>query len=254
LTFDEYSATHFTNADEEQLSSRLKLRGLAENRLDFRDSFFRDLPLFTHSGITARSLAIQELYLEARSLPGLFLDFGTWKGSNLVLLENYRAIYDTFDTQRKIVGFDTFSGYEGFDQNESTDPTIQNSTYSLPSGYGAFLKDLINHHERANGKNRSIHEVVEGDATEELPNFLLKNPGFPVALAIFDMNAFEPTYKCLEMISPRIISGSILAFWQFSRPEITGERRAFEAIRGSLPDFNMQKSKTYPSLTFARFT
>jgi hypothetical protein len=43
----------------------------------------------------------------------MLVEFGTWYGQNLVLLENLRAILEPFNKQRRIVGFDTFTGYPG---------------------------------------------------------------------------------------------------------------------------------------------
>jgi len=250
---NQYNARHFTSATEVQLNSRDHIRNLAKSNLAFEDEFFRGLPLYMHSGILARSLAIQELYLEVRNIPGYFLDFGTWQGSNLILLENFRAIYDSFDHQRQIVGFDTFSGYEGFGANESADPTIQNSTYSLKTHYEEYLRDILGNHELANGKVRSLHQVIKGDASLKFPEFLDANPGAPIALAIFDMNAFQPTLDCLQVMSSKILSGSVIAFWQFARPEITGERKAFEELKKSFPAFRLHKAKTYPSLIYMKF-
>ena len=248
MTNFNYDASHFTNANNEQRQARKKILNSASDRLKFKDDFFRDLPLYAHSGIVARSLAIHDLYLNVRSLPGLFLDFGTWKGSNMVLLENYRAIYDNFDTQRKIIGFDTFSGYEGFLANESQDSTIQNQTYSLDFEYSSFLLNLVNSHEIANGKRVAVHKVVTGNAIIKLPEILNDEAGNPIALALFDMNAYEPTFEVLKQLIPRTQPGTFFTFWQFSRPEISGERRAFHAIREVLPKFKLHKSDRYPSM------
>ena len=45
------------------------------------------------------------------SATGALIEFGTWRGQNLVLLENLRAIHEPFNKQRTIIGFDTFAGY-----------------------------------------------------------------------------------------------------------------------------------------------
>ena len=243
-----YDASHFTNANTEQRLARQQILSLASEKLAFEDEFFRDLPLFTHSGIVARSQAIHDLYMNVRNLPGLFLDFGTWKGSNMVLLENFRAIYDNFDAQRKIIGFDTFSGYEGFLENESQDSTIQNQTYSLDLEYSSYLQNLLSLHEIANGKRTAIHRVVVGNAVVKLPEILNDEVGTPIALALFDMNAFEPTFEVLKQLIPRISTGTFLTFWQFTRPQISGERRALYEVKDLLPKFKLHKSQTYPSM------
>ena len=246
----QYDPKHFTNANASQIEARESILNLAKLQLSWDQSFFRDLALFTHSGNLARMLAIQEIYLLARRVPGLFLDFGTWKGSNMVLLENLRAIHDHFDNQRKILGFDTFKGYLGFTGGESKDPTLQNGTYALNSGYAQNLRLLISNHELANGKLKPIHGVIEGDAAIELPSVLETEGNPPIALAIFDLNAFEPTRDCLSRSLENMQKGSIVAFWQFLRPELTGERKAYSVLRKSLPKHQLSSAKNYPSLIF----
>ena len=140
----------------------------------------------------------------------------------MILLENLRAINDCSANQRQIIGFDTFSGYKGFGLNESTDPTIQNSTYSLNSNHKECLRDILGSQERANGKKRPLHQVIKGNASQKLPEFLDANPGMLITLGIFDLSAFEPTPDCFKIISSKILSGSVIAFWQFARHEITG--------------------------------
>jgi hypothetical protein len=110
---------------------------------------------------------------------------------------------------------------------------------------------MVNH-EIANGKNFSHNRIIKGDATIKLPEILnlLKAPA--VSLVFFDMNAFESTYKCLEEITPHLVSGSIIAFWQHQRPEITGERMALSAAATFLPKHSIHTSKTYPSLVYIK--
>lgn len=50
-----------------------------------------------------------------------------------------------------------------------------------------------------------------------LISFLDKNPYVTVALAYFDYCAYADTQKCLEMIVPRLVRGSILAFSNIQR-------------------------------------
>jgi len=66
------------------------------------------------------------------------------------------------------------------------------------------------------------------------------------------MNAFEPTYKCLEKITPNLVTGFIVAFWQHQRPEITGERLGLSAATAFLPEHSIHTSKNYPPLVYIK--
>jgi len=247
-----YNMEHFTQASKNQIEARRKISRLAINTLEENDEFHRDLPSYLHSGIYARIFGIQELYLQTIGIPGLILDLGTYRGSTAIILENLRAIYEPFAHQKAVFAFDTFEGYVGFSAEESRDSTIANATYSLPTGWETSLTDLMVNHEIANGKNFSCNRIIKGDATIRLPEILnlLKAPA--ISMVFFDMNAFEPTYKCLQEITPYLVTGSVVAFWQHQRPEITGERMALSAAATFLPEHSIHTSKTYPSLVYIK--
>jgi len=43
-------------------------------------------------------------------------------------------------------------------------------------------------------------QLIKGDATVKLREYLDDNPQIIIALAYFDMDLYEPTKKCLETI------------------------------------------------------
>src|SRR3990167_2269400 len=97
-----------TTADKKQLTARQTLETLFQsNPLPIADLLF-NLGLFTRSSLLVKYLALQDIYQRFINLPGLIVEFGTWRGQNLALLENLRAINEPFNKQRHIIGFDTF--------------------------------------------------------------------------------------------------------------------------------------------------
>src|SRR5262245_42075895 len=76
-----------------------------------RDEMMFNLGLFVRSSLLVKFLVLDDLYRRFVNIPGALFEFGTWRGQNLVLLENLRAIHEPFNKQRTIVGFDTFDGY-----------------------------------------------------------------------------------------------------------------------------------------------
>jgi hypothetical protein len=69
------------------------------------------LGLFISKTHFARMLYIHELYKKILDVHGLIVEFGVRWGQNLVLFETLRGIYEPFNKNRKIVGFDTFEGF-----------------------------------------------------------------------------------------------------------------------------------------------
>lgn len=72
-------------------------------------------------------------------LPGAILDLGTWRGQTAVLCENFRAILEPLNFQRRIHAFDTFTGYTGFAEHDTRDRKLfSDGTYSLSGEYADF--------------------------------------------------------------------------------------------------------------------
>ena len=81
--------------------------------------------------------------------------------------------------------------------------------------------------------HKKKHELVQGDATHELPAYLDRNPQTIIALAYFDFDIYEPTKVCLEAILPYLTRGSIIAFDELNVPEFPGETVALREVLGS---------------------
>ena len=103
--------TENTTAYGETFKFRERLNQMyAQSPLNEKDLMF-NLGLYVRSSLLVKFLVLDGLYRRFKSIPGALVEFGTWWGQNLVLLENLRAIHEPFNKQRTIIGFDTFSGY-----------------------------------------------------------------------------------------------------------------------------------------------
>jgi hypothetical protein len=69
-------------------------------------------------------------------------------------------------------------------------------------------------------------ELVAGDATLTIHEYLARQPETVVALAYFDFDIYQPTRVCLEAILPRLTRGSVIAFDELNCPEFPGETLA----------------------------
>lgn len=246
-----YDPAAFTQSDNEQLAARFEIRNLLRNNEIPEVELERSMFCFTPSAMLARLLGLNELYLKILNVPGSIFDFGTWRGQNIIVCENLRAIYEPFNKQRRIFGFDTFEGYSSVGASDSSVSNIANGKYSTECGYEMFLRDLVGLHEKANigGGNSCGHKVLKGDVGETLPALLEKNLGETCALSLWDMNVYQPTFKALVDLSSRLEIGGIVAFFQYDRAELQGEARAFIEFRQKFDGtFKPFRCRTYPSL------
>jgi len=209
-----------------------------------------NLALYMRSGALARLLFINEIYQKIVDLPGAVLEFGVWWGQNLVLFENMRAVYEPYNHARRIIGFDTFSGYQGISGADTRSSTISEGVYGVPEGYEAYLAELMEFHRQENViPHIRKFELVKGDATRTSVEYFDEHPEALVALAFFDMALYEPTKKCLEAIRPRLMPGSIIAFDELNNRDYPGETQAALEVL-NLRDFTVQRSRFLPDRTY----
>ncbi len=197
------------------------------------DEIIVNLGLFLRSSVLAKFLYINELYQEIIRIPGIIMEFGVGWGQNIVLFESFRAIYEPYDYTRKIVGFDTFTGYTSISEKDGDDPLVKEGGYAVGENYLDYLKELLNYHEAENTMSHiKKYELVRGDASKTITNYLDKHPETIVSLAYFDMGLYEPTKKCLEAIIPYTTKGTIIAMDELNSFEFPGETIALKETIG----------------------
>jgi hypothetical protein len=206
-----------------------------------------NLGLYVRSSLLVKFLILHELYSRFKTVPGVLIEFGTWWGQNLVLLENLRAIHEPFNKQRVILGFDTFKGYPagGAIAPESTE-TFHG--YTTSAGYLEYLAELLQVHEGNNafGHIRGNCRLVEGAVEETAPRYFADHPETLVAFAFFDMGPYEPTIAALRAMKPHLLPGSVILFDELTWAGAPGEAIAFkEAFHGT--NYRIEKCQWYPS-------
>lgn len=195
------------------------------------DQLLISLGLFMRSSALAKILFLNELYEIILDIPGVIVELGCWAGQNLVVFENLRAIYEPFNQSRRIIGFDTFTGYPSLSDKDRESETIKIGGYKVTENYRAYLEELIDYHEKNNVlANVKKHQVIEGDVVNTVPLFFEEHPETVIALAYFDMALYEPTKVCLEAIKPHLVPGSVIMLDEFNAPEYPGETIAFKEV------------------------
>ena len=148
-----------------------------------------NLGLFIRSSLLAKIITLQEIYKRIQEIPGVLMEFGSWYGQNLILLENLRAIYEPFNKERKIVGFDTYEGYKGFSKIDKESEVFSENSYTLKEDYKEVLSSLLHYHTQSNilGHIDNPHELIKGSVVETVPQYFMNHPETIVAFGYFDM-------------------------------------------------------------------
>ena len=235
---------------EEHLKKREKLYELFRSRPMPDDQLLVNLGLYMRSSALTKILYINELYQRIINIPGVIMEFGVWLGQNIILFENLRAIYEPFNYDRRVIGFDTFEGYTSITEKDIQSETIKEKGYAVSENYEDYLLRLIDYHEQENVLYfKRKHKLVKGNAALTVDSFLKENPETVISLAYLDLALYEPTKKCLESIKAHLVKGSVVAIDGFNSPDYPGETIAFKEI-WKLDSCRIHKSKFMPGRSY----
>ena len=176
---------------------------------------------------------MHEMYSNIINVPGVVMEFGVRWGQNLALFESFRGIYEPYNYTRKVIGFDTFSGFTGIHEQDGTAPVVAEGAYSVTPGYEDYLSELLDYHEKESPVSHiKKFELVKGDASQTIEEYLEKNPETIVSLAYFNMDIYQPTVKALQALKKVVTKGSIIGFDELNCPHFPGETRALRDAFG----------------------
>lgn len=242
-------------------NSAIKVSSLSsQNELDAKKNFlswFKDCPipeneilnnlgLFTNRQALSRMLFFHELYQKIINIHGIIIEFGVRWGQNLALFEQFRGIYEPYNYNRKIVGFDTFEGFPDIHEKDGSADVISKGAYSVTQNYENYLSLILDFHESTSPISHiKKYELIKGDATITLPKYLKENPETIIAFAYFDFDLYEPTKICLELIKDHITGGSIIGFDELNYHTFPGETLALKEVLG-LSRYKIQRSPLSP--------
>ncbi|MFC1621574.1 crotonobetainyl-CoA--carnitine CoA-transferase [Candidatus Omnitrophota bacterium] len=227
--------------------TKIKDYSSTKNELSLRERFFEtfkacaipdnellvNLGLFIKRQDLTRILFMNEIYKKIINVHGIVVEFGVRWGQNLALFESFRGIYEPFNHNRKIVGFDTFEGYPSKHEKDGGSDIVSVGAYSTTEGYEEYLKQVLDYHEQESPISQiKKYQLVKGDATKEIDKYLKDNPETIIAFAYFDFDIYEPTQKCLKAIKGHLTKGSIIGFDELNSHVFPGETLALKEVLG----------------------
>lgn len=237
----------------QEKKAREKLRELQKNAPIPDDEMLQNLPLFLHRGTLGRMLFLHQLYLKIRHTPGVIMQFGVRWGRDLALFCALRGIYEPYNIPRKIIGFDTFTGFPSVSPQDGGADVIATGALGVTAGYEDYLGEILSAHEALSPRSHlKKYELVKGDAVETLRAYLEQYPETIISLAYFDMDLYEPTKKCLELIRPHLVKNSIVGFDELVCREFPGETVALKEAWG-ITDYEIMIEPTSGHMAYLVF-
>jgi len=232
-----------TYSSESEIKSRLDFVNHFNDRPIPDNQLLSNLGLFVNSKSMSRFLFMDHIYKQIVDVMGVVMEFGTRWGPNIAQFAALRGIYEPFNRHRKIIGFDTFTGFPKIDSEDGSSDMMTEGHLTVTDNYVDYLDQVMHFQEQDNPMSHiKKYELIPGDATKTVNKYLDNNPETIIALAYFDFDVYEPTKICLEAIKPRLVKGSILGFDELNDPDSPGETKALMEVFG----LNNIKLKRFP--------
>lgn len=202
----------------------------------------------------ATFLARKYLFDNILDVHGHIIECGVFRGAGLFTWANLSTIFEPYNHTRRIIGFDTFSGFPDIDIQDKAKVNAD-LEYKKPGGLAAesaeSIKTSIEHHN----KNRFIAqiprvEIVAGDACETLPQFIADNQHIVVALLYLDFDIYKPTRVAIECLWDRMPSGAVIAFDELNQEQWPGETMAVLDSIG-ISSLRLKRLSFQPQISYA---
>jgi len=210
----------------------------------------RNLGLFINRQSMSRILFMNMLYQKIINTQGIIMEFGVRWGQNMALYESFRGMYEPFNFKRKIIGFDTFSGFETINEKDGKSDVIKENAYSVSDNYEEYLKSVLNYHEKESPiPHVQKYQLIKGDASITCKEYFEQNPQTIVAFAYFDLDVYTPTKDCLEIIKKHLVKGSVLGFDELNNSVFPGETIALKEVF-NINELKIQRDPLNPDPSF----
>ena len=205
------------------------------------NEFLMNLGLFLTPQTLSRILFFDFLYRKIIDIQGIVVEFGCRWGQTVSIFSALRGIYEPFNRLRKIVGFDTFEGFPSTSVKDGEE--YKKGGYSVSKDYDEYLRRIMEFQEQESPLSHiKKYEIIKGDVLVTFERYLEDNPETIIALAYFDLDIYEPTYKCLSLIKDRITRGTVIGFDELNDHACPGETLALKEIFG----FDKYSVKRFP--------
>lgn len=184
-------------------------------------------PLWVRRQDMAYLFAKYEIFKQIVHVNGSIVECGVFVGGGTMTWLHCSSILEPYNHTRKIIGFDTFSGFPQIDDSDKKTGTSEhlhvgglNVSHSMQDE----LTRLVKIHDR----NRPLShvnkvELIKGDACETIPQYVEDNPYLLISLLYLDFDIYKPTKAALQTLYNRVVKGGIIAFDELNCKSYPGE-------------------------------
>lgn len=150
-------------------------------------------------------LAHYELFKMAMNIEGSIIECGVFKGASLIRFAVYRKLFSDFN-KKKLIAFDSFSK---FPESENETEIKLREDFVNRCGEESISVQQLTEVLKYKGCDDNV-ELIEGDITETIPEYIAKNPDLKISILNLDVDMYKPSVTILENLYPKLQKGGIL--------------------------------------------
>lgn len=237
-----------TSAEQVEASSNRKLFDANPSSWETK---LENFPKYVRRQNLTRFLALYEIFKLALPVKGSIIECGVNHGFGIMSWAKFSAILEPVNLMRRVYGFDTFEGFPGISEQDRSAASEHVKEGDLAADVFDELNQLVEIYDstRFIGHVNKV-QLVRGDATKTIPQFVADNPHLLVSLLYLDFDLYEPTKVALEHLLPRMPKGAVLAFDELDNPLWPGETLAMLEAHAKRP-LRIQRLEFDPYIGFA---
>ena len=211
----------------------------------------QNFTLYTPRQDLTNFLVRYEIFKRVLKVQGSIIECGVLRGAGLMAWAQFSAISEPTNHQRRVVGFDTFRGFPKLSKKDQS----SESREARVRGLAVNSYDHIQRCAELFDQNRFVGhvpkvELVRGDATKTIPQYLRNNPQLVISLLYLDFDIYQPTVTALKHFLPRMPKGAVIAFDELNSKDWSGESTAvLESLK--LREYRIERCPFGSAMSFA---
>ena len=172
---------------------------------------YNDLLLYGGIDRFSKLLARYELYKMITDIPGDVVEGGVFKGAGLLYWAKLIEIMNP-RTSRKVVGFDTFEGYPEPSRDYESRAARE---FEESAGYEPIVVERLAKTIATQNLQGRV-ELVKGDVTSTVREYVKAHPGFRVALLNLDFDTYDATKAALNTLYGYVVPRGVVVLDEYA--------------------------------------
>jgi hypothetical protein len=154
----------------------------------------------------------------------------SWGGGGFFLWVLLKEIFEPYNHTKKIIGFDTFTGFSKISKKDKSN--LKNMNLKRNGLNYSNYEELINLVKLKKINQALPHinqiELIKGCATKTISSYFKKNKNTLVSVLFLDFDNYTPTLAALKEITKHMPKGSLIYFDQVNHEFWPGETLAIK--------------------------